>query len=676
MPDAETFDAFYARTVWNVTSQMHALAEGDGAADHAIREAYARAYQQWYEISVLPDTESWVFNQAKEAYQRRRPDAALGPRQAGPGNSPAGSGVAGGGVAGGSAGGDLAGGSQDGPRTDSTWPGIYRPRAAPAAGSPADPDATMAPPAAAASRRGARSGRFFFGDRANTQTAASRPDAGQASPGQASPGPASAGPASAAQISGGSSHDAHAAGDPRAAQDQNLPQAGATQRWAPGTRPAGARRPAFLADRRKVVAGVAVLAVLVAGAVYLASGSGTKTPAAGASGAAKVTGKPKAQMLPAGRTGSRAQIPWTLIGAGWTLAETSTAKPDQDGHATGAGSDTIYLVDPEGGKYKIAALSASGASQLLAWSGDERSALLASSGAQPGYRILHVKTGHATRLPLPAGVNAIGFTRPDGKNILAVEETRAKFRLQRYNLQGIYQATLGSMPHRASQPDWSAGSCETGCGALSSPDGDNAVWGLVGNEMQLVSNAGGHARKLQVPDSGKPPSCVPLSWWNDSEVLALCAAASAPYANELWLVPTNGGQPTALTAVSGSGSGDSDIIGAWLLGNSTYVTETSSTQCPTAASGPDGLAVLSVGQGQSTSPLTLPDTTNNHADIVAGVGSRLQVLAQTACPGTSSLLWFNPSTKATQTLLTAPSGQVGVIAAVPFGNGPTAVSGG
>ena len=32
MPDAETFDAFYARTVWNVTSQMHALAEGDGAA--------------------------------------------------------------------------------------------------------------------------------------------------------------------------------------------------------------------------------------------------------------------------------------------------------------------------------------------------------------------------------------------------------------------------------------------------------------------------------------------------------------------------------------------------------------------------------------------------------------------------------------------------------------------
>ena len=47
----ETFDAFYARTVSTVTSQMHALAVGDPQADDAIREAYARAYQQWFEVS-------------------------------------------------------------------------------------------------------------------------------------------------------------------------------------------------------------------------------------------------------------------------------------------------------------------------------------------------------------------------------------------------------------------------------------------------------------------------------------------------------------------------------------------------------------------------------------------------------------------------------------------------
>src|SRR5215469_2250939 len=75
MPESESFEAFYARTVWSVTSQMHALAGDDSAADHAIREAYAHAYQQWYEISGHPDTEAWVLAAAQEAYQRRRPEA-------------------------------------------------------------------------------------------------------------------------------------------------------------------------------------------------------------------------------------------------------------------------------------------------------------------------------------------------------------------------------------------------------------------------------------------------------------------------------------------------------------------------------------------------------------------------------------------------------------------------
>src|SRR5215469_7990627 len=81
MPGSESFDAFYARTMWSVTSQMHALAGEDSAADHAIREAYARAYQQWYEIADNPDTEGWVLAVAKEAYARRRPQAAAQPPQ-------------------------------------------------------------------------------------------------------------------------------------------------------------------------------------------------------------------------------------------------------------------------------------------------------------------------------------------------------------------------------------------------------------------------------------------------------------------------------------------------------------------------------------------------------------------------------------------------------------------
>src|SRR5215469_13831417 len=71
MSQSESFDAFYARTSWNVTSQVHALAGDDPLADHAIREAYARAYQQWYEVSTYPDPEAWVLGVANEAHQRR-----------------------------------------------------------------------------------------------------------------------------------------------------------------------------------------------------------------------------------------------------------------------------------------------------------------------------------------------------------------------------------------------------------------------------------------------------------------------------------------------------------------------------------------------------------------------------------------------------------------------------
>src|SRR5580700_3876456 len=130
MRESESFDAFYARTVASVTSRMHALADGDPQADHAIREAYARAYQQWFEVSGFRDTEDWVLDAAKEAFERRRAQTGLAPASA--------------------------------PAIDSgTWPNMYReprvPRQAPAVEDPpADPDATMAGPGS--SRPGRRAG--------------------------------------------------------------------------------------------------------------------------------------------------------------------------------------------------------------------------------------------------------------------------------------------------------------------------------------------------------------------------------------------------------------------------------------------------------------------------------------------------------------------------------------
>ncbi|MBO0836976.1 MAG: hypothetical protein J2P28_15915, partial [Actinobacteria bacterium] len=65
-----------------------------------------------------------------------------------------------------------------------------------------------------------------------------------------------------------------------------------------------------------------------------------------------------------------------------------------------------------------------------------------------------------------------------------------------------------------------------------------------------------------------------------------------------------------------------------------------------------------------------------HNSLVSTDGEHFLLLAQTGCPGPSSLLWLNPATGATKTVLSAQAGQAGVLAAVPEGLGPPATSAG
>jgi hypothetical protein len=312
---------------------------------------------------------------------------------------------------------------------------------------------------------------------------------------------------------------------------------------------------------------------------------------------------------------------------------------------------------------------------LLAWSGNAQNALfevLPPSGTAVSYELLSLTTGSMTALPLPAGVSAVGFTRPDGLNILAVDQTATAYQLERFNLAGAYQATIGSLPVKQGvTPNWP--DCGAECGALSSPTGLYAVWGVAGDEMQFLSNAGGPViRRLSVPDSGSPPSCAPMTWWNTDTVLASCdITGQPPDVTRLWLVPVDGATPTPVTNASGSPSGMGILLGAWQSAGTVYVNSMNFALCPTAASGPGGLAVSTVSNG-SLQQISVSGTTNNHTSVVSAVDGRLLLLAETSCPGSSVLLWLNPSTGATQTVLSAPASQVGVIAAVPYGNGPTA----
>jgi hypothetical protein len=186
--------------------------------------------------------------------------------------------------------------------------------------------------------------------------------------------------------------------------------------------------------------------------------------------------------------------------------------------------------------------------------------------------------------------------------------------------------------------------------------------------MQLVDNAGGLIRRLHVPASGAPPSCTPLSWWDDETVLASCSATGSglqPGETRLWLVPITGAAATPLSAPSGSGSGDGFYTGAWRAGGQVYVTATSSAACPSAASGPGGLGILRLASSGPT-PVSVSGTTSNRNAVIGSADGNLIVVAQTSCPGSSSLLSFNPATGSARTLLAAQSGQTGVISAVAY----------
>jgi TolB protein len=443
--------------------------------------------------------------------------------------------------------------------------------------------------------------------------------------------------------------------------------------------------------RRRKAAGSAVLAVAIlagGGSAFAAVKSAQAPPPVTrhVTPSPQVTTSPPAprpstsashspRMLPAGQTGSRADVPWTLVGPGWNLAESSTGQPNVSGQYAGGGQMTLYLVDPPGGRYVLFRQPAGESPwRLLAWSGDGARALF-EVDAQPltasGYEVVTLATGAVSSLTLPAGVTPAGFTRPDGTNIIAVARiprtsglpsTGGTLKLQRYSLTGQLQATLTSHVIGSGQP--ADANCLQYCGAVSSPDGTSVVW-TDGGSLQLIANAGGLVRDLPVPGAGQNPACAPIRWRDPQTVLADC---TGPSGRRLWLVPAGGATPTALTpGLTASAPAFSVAADAWTASGAVYVDQTVNSSCVQASSGPIGAAILAVRPGGSLVAVNVPGSHGTYDTALAAAGSRLLVLSRTSCPGTNSLLWLNPVTGASQPLLTSPAGEIGVVAAVPFG---------
>jgi TolB protein len=310
-------------------------------------------------------------------------------------------------------------------------------------------------------------------------------------------------------------------------------------------------------------------------------------------------------------------VPWASVRAGWVLAEYSP------GTASKPAPTTLYLVSPSGGKYAIYqwAASKTAAPRLLAWSGDKSRALL-QLGHPNQLEQLNLRTGKAARFSLPVDAQPVGYTRPNGLQLLGTAASDSTVTLARYTLAGKRSQVLGT------QAD------AFGMSAIYTPDG-TALAVSAGTGLLLVSNAGRVVRKLPVAAADPRIGCGAVRWWNPGTILAECTPKGGDAA-QLWLVPANGARPKALTPVRESGM-DLGDLDAWALPSGLYL----------QSAGACGLLELNKqATNGSVAPVPLPGLpAGTSVAVVTALGPQL-LLHGRGCTLGGQLVWFNPATKA------------------------------
>ena len=342
--------------------------------------------------------------------------------------------------------------------------------------------------------------------------------------------------------------------------------------------------------------------------------------------------------LAVGQAASAAPLP--PVGPGWTVALYSTAGPTHRSVA-----DTLYLVAPDGRRYPLAQIPDTDAgARLIDWSGGTRVLVQLPGGA---VEQITLTDGKMHRVSLPAGVAAVGYTRPHGLGILGESTSGNRTTLARYTLGGALDRVLATWPSGAAP----AQSAVFGAAALEAPSGMSLV--IPGSAaLSLVSNQGGVSRVLPLPVS-HGASCRPVRWWRDSVVLAECSGPGIT-GPRLWLVPVSGARPAALTPQRGQNGPDYGDINGWRLpGGALYLQAL-------ASCGPPFIARAE--RNGTVTPLLIPGV------VVTQAGQWLLTEQAGGCQDSTSLLWFNPVTHAERWVFRTPAADAGVISAVAFPN--------
>jgi TolB protein len=394
---------------------------------------------------------------------------------------------------------------------------------------------------------------------------------------------------------------------------------------------------------------------VVVGALGLAA-CGNSSPNQGASSGATTsiatTTTTSTIPLASGHEASRQAIPWKQVGSGWALALWDSSAPPQPEEApTTVPGETagLYLLNPEGGRYLVTSFPAGNIPNLVAWSGDGRRALLtdqsgSSDNSSTQVTQIDLASGAVHRTSIPSSVT-VTYSNPSGLALLATDQINPS--LQRLSSDGAVEL---SYPTQFGALGAFNGS------SRESPDGTQIAMGTHGGGIALVDNAGQVTSNLVIAGTSY---CSPVRWWAASEVLASCVEGSTGIST-LWLVPTSGAVPTALTVTPPAGSQDNGDEDAWQAGGGTYLQDA-------GACGYQYLAVLD--PDHTTSPVTVPGVGDNVSQLILGaVGNQLLVHSANSCGAGISLLWYDPGSNVANVVLGPGANGGNVIAAILFGD--------
>jgi hypothetical protein len=259
--------------------------------------------------------------------------------------------------------------------------------------------------------------------------------------------------------------------------------------------------------------------------------------------------------------------------------------------------------------------------------------------------VLDLRTGRVTSFGWSGDAVASGFTRPGAGGIVAVgavPHSELNSRIIRYTSRGRDRKVLWT--------GFYGGSIVARGGKTLAVGGDSG--------LELVDSGGrGVIRRLPVPHVGA--GCAPIRWWTVTKVLATCAASELPGsdAQRLWLVPTGGARPTALTPQRPDHGGDQGDFSAWRLNSGLYL-EAMAARCGSH------VVARQDSHGAATD-IRVPGAVDITIDTATA--SRLLVQRRASCETVStSLAWFNPATRKLTVAVAARHGVWGVSAVVPY----------